>query len=131
MKPRVNSVGLCSTGEYLVFVEEVHKAKVLLRYPAGAGDHAHADNSSRQLSYHEDSFGWATLDTGRKADAWFYLAALRKAGPAAQSRWRTAQIAVNLSPRSSKRHSRTRSVFLEAEDRAQDWLYQPKPGALA
>jgi hypothetical protein len=44
------------------------------------------------LGYHDDSVAWATLDTGRKNEDWFYLAALRKAGPAAMGRWKTAPI---------------------------------------
>ena len=74
------------------------KTPILFRYPAGEHDHAHADNSRRQFGYHDDSFGWATLETGRKADDWFFLAAMRKAGPAAQSRWRTAPIGGEIRP---------------------------------
>jgi len=75
-----------------------HQTPILFRYPAGENDHAHADNSQRQFGYHDDSFAWATLDTGRKQDDWFYLAALRKAGPGAQSRWRTAPIGGEIRP---------------------------------
>jgi Domain of unknown function (DUF4832) len=75
-----------------------HKTPILFRYPAGEHDHAHADNSQRQFGYHDDSFGWATLDTGRKSDDWFFLAAMQKAGPAVQSRWRTAPIGGEIRP---------------------------------
>jgi len=74
------------------------KTPVLLRYPAGEHDYAHADNSGRSFGYHDDSFAWATLDTGRKDDDWFYLAALRKAGPAALDRWRTSPIGGEIRP---------------------------------
>ncbi len=74
------------------------KTPVLLRYPAGDDDFAHAPNGRRHFGYHDDSFAWATLDTGRKQDNWFYLAALRKAGPAAMERWRTAPIGGEIRP---------------------------------
>ena len=74
------------------------KTSVLLRYPAGENDSAHAPNGQRKLGYHDDSFAWATLDTGRKQDDWFYLNALRKAGPAAMDRWQTAPIGGEIRP---------------------------------
>ena len=74
------------------------KTPVLLRYPAGENDSAHAPNSGRKLGYHDDSFAWATLDTGRPGEEWFYLAALRQAGPAAMDRWRTAPIGGEIRP---------------------------------
>ena len=74
------------------------KTPVLLRYPAGDNDYAHAPNGRRSFGYHDDSFAWATLDTGRKNEDWFYLALLRKAGPAAMERWRTAPIGGEIRP---------------------------------
>lgn len=74
------------------------KTPVLLRYPAGKMDNAHAPNGQRKLGYHDDSFAWATLDTGRKEETWFYLAALRIAGPAAMDRWQTAPIGGEIRP---------------------------------
>ena len=74
------------------------KTPVLLRYPAGDSDSAHAPNARRRFGYHDDSFAWATLETGRKQDSWFYLAALRQAGPAALERWRTAPIGGEIRP---------------------------------
>jgi hypothetical protein len=74
------------------------KTPVLLRYPAGENDYAHAPNGRRNMGYHDDSFAWATLETSRKDDDWFYLAALRKAGPAAMDRWRTAPIGGEIRP---------------------------------
>ena len=74
------------------------KTPVLLRYPAGDDDYAHAANGRRSFGYHDDSFAWATLETGRKNEDWFYLALLRKAGPAALERWRTAPIGGEIRP---------------------------------
>ncbi len=74
------------------------RTPVLLRYPAGDRDAAHAANAGRNMGYHDDSFAWATLETGRKQDGWFYLAALRQAGPAALDRWRTAPIGGEIRP---------------------------------
>ena len=74
------------------------KTPVLLRYPAGDNDRAHASNAGRNMGYHDDSFAWGTLETGRKNDDWFYLTALRKAGPAAMERWKTAPIGGEIRP---------------------------------
>ncbi len=74
------------------------RTPVLLRYPAGDHAHAHASNAGRNMGYHDDSFAWATLETGRKQDDWFYLTALRKAGPAAMERWKTAPIGGEIRP---------------------------------
>lgn len=74
------------------------KTPVLLRYPAGERQFEHAPNAARPFGYHDDSFAWATLDTGRKDDDWFYLAALRAAGPAAMNRWQTAPIGGEIRP---------------------------------
>lgn len=74
------------------------RTPVLLRYPAGDHHRALAPNSRRNLGYHDDSFAWATLETGRKQDAWFYLAALHDAGPTAMERWRTAPIGGEIRP---------------------------------
>jgi hypothetical protein len=74
------------------------KTPVLVRYPAGDDKPAHAPNVHRRFGYHDDSFAWATLETGRKQDAWFYLAALRQAGPGALERWRTVPIGGEIRP---------------------------------
>ncbi len=71
---------------------------VLLRYPAGPNDYAHARNDDRPFGYHDDSFAWATLDTGKKADSWFYMPALKAAGPLAMSRWKTSPIGGEIRP---------------------------------
>ena len=74
------------------------KSPVLLRYPSGDNNRAHASNARRNMGYHDDSFAWATLETGRKNDDWFYLTALRQAGPAAMERWKTAPIGGEIRP---------------------------------
>ncbi|MDX1963690.1 MAG: hypothetical protein SFX18_11090 [Pirellulales bacterium] len=71
---------------------------VLLRYPAGEGDHQKATNSDRKFGYHDDSFAWATLETGKKGDEWFFMTTLKAAGPAAQAKWRTHPIGGEIRP---------------------------------
>ena len=72
---------------------------ILLRYPAGPNDPVHADNASRtRFGYHDDSFAWATLDTGREEDSWFFLAALKRAGPQAMARWTIQPIGGEIRP---------------------------------
>lgn len=71
---------------------------VLLRYPAGDHDDRKAGNAGRTFGYHDDSFAWATLDTGRKGDGWFYMAALKAAGPAAEAKWKTRPIGGEIRP---------------------------------
>ncbi len=74
------------------------KTPVLLRYPAGESDRVYASNARRSMGYHDDSFAWATLETGRKQDEWFYLTNLRKAGPEAMVRWRNSPIGGEIRP---------------------------------
>lgn len=74
------------------------KTPILLRYPAGEEDWAHAPNHERKLGYHDDSFAWATLDTGRKQDGWFFMAAMKNAGPAAMEKWKTQPIGGEIRP---------------------------------
>ncbi len=74
------------------------KTPVLLRYPAGDRDEAHAANAERPFGYHDDSFAWATLDTGRHQDDWFFVPALKAAGPAALAKWQTQPIGGEIRP---------------------------------
>lgn len=71
---------------------------VLLRYPAGDADRRKAGNSDRKFGYHDDSFAWATLHTGRKTDQWFYMTSLKAAGPDAEAKWRTYPIGGEIRP---------------------------------
>jgi hypothetical protein len=75
-----------------------HKTPVLLRYPAGEDAWAHAANQTRRLGYHDDSFAWATLDTGRPEDDWFFLTAMRAAGDEAWNKWQTSPIGGEIRP---------------------------------
>ena len=62
---------------------------VLLRYPAGDDTWGKAPNADRPFGYHDDSFAWATVGTGKKSDDWFYMPALKQAGAAAVAKWAT------------------------------------------
>jgi hypothetical protein len=72
------------------------KTPILLRYPAGENDGRFAPNAARNFGYHDDSFAWATLETARPQDSWYYMARLRKAG--ALDKWKTAPIGGEVRP---------------------------------
>jgi hypothetical protein len=74
------------------------RTPVLLRYPAGADDGVYASNTGRRFGYHDDSFGWATLETGRPQDSWFFMSLLRRGGEGVRQRWRTAPIGGEIRP---------------------------------
>ncbi len=74
------------------------RTPVLLRYPAGDSDPKYAANHRRALGYHDDSFAWATLETGKKSDEWFFMARMRRAGPEAVEKWRTQPIGGEVRP---------------------------------
>jgi hypothetical protein len=69
---------------------------VLLRYPANEKTWQKAANAKRNFGYHDDSFAWATLDTGKKDDNWFYMPALKAAG--ALDKWKTQPIGGEIRP---------------------------------
>lgn len=71
---------------------------VLLRYPAGENHYAHAPNQTRAFGYHDDSFAWATLDTGKQADNWFFMPALKAAGEEALQKWKSRPIGGEIRP---------------------------------
>jgi Domain of unknown function (DUF4832) len=71
---------------------------VLLRYPSGPNDDSRASNAGRPFGYHDDSFAWATLDTGRKGDEWFYMTALKAAGPQSLDKWKSRPIGGEIRP---------------------------------
>lgn len=72
--------------------------QILLRYPAGKDAWAHAANHERSFGYHDDSFAWATLDTGRQEDDWFFVPAMKAAGPRALDKWKTHAIGGEIRP---------------------------------
>lgn len=74
---------------------------VLLRYPSNGLDGNQAKNVDRGFGYHDDSFGWATLDTGKEADDWFFMATMKEAG--ALDVWKTMPIGGELRPELWKR----------------------------
>ncbi|MEZ6141777.1 MAG: DUF4832 domain-containing protein [Zavarzinella sp.] len=71
---------------------------VLLRYPASSTHPQYAMNAERHFGYHDDSFAWATLHTGKKGDEWFYMTTLKAAGTAAESKWKTKPIGGEIRP---------------------------------
>jgi Domain of unknown function (DUF4832) len=71
---------------------------ILLRYPAGENTWGKASNAKRPFGYHDDSFAWATLDTGKKGDDWFYVPALKHAGSEAVEKWRRHPIGGEIRP---------------------------------
>ncbi|MGL6094602.1 MAG: DUF4832 domain-containing protein, partial [Fimbriiglobus sp.] len=74
------------------------RTPVLLRYPAGGADSRTAKNADRRFGYHDDSFAWGTLDTGRPGDEWFFVSALKAAGPDAEAKWKTRPIGGEIRP---------------------------------
>lgn len=72
------------------------KTRLVARYPAGPDDARYADNTARTIGYHDDSFAWATVHTGRPGDAWFFETRLRTAG--ALDKWRTQPIGGEVRP---------------------------------
>lgn len=80
------------------FEQAFRTTPILLRYPAGPGAWAHAANHDRRFGYHDDSFAWATLDTGRDEDDWFFMPALQAAGPKALQKWKSSPIGGEIRP---------------------------------
>ncbi len=82
----------------VAYEKAFHRVSVLLRYPAAPENSRLAANAHRPFGYHDESFAWGTLDTGRKEDSWFYLPALKAAGPPAMERWKTHPIGGEIRP---------------------------------
>ncbi len=74
------------------------RTPVLLRYPAGDNHPEYEPNDRRPFGYHDDSFAWATLETGKKNDDWYYLALLQRAGPVAIEKWKTHPVGGEIRP---------------------------------
>lgn len=98
--PRPNLFASKRTQERIMAAYEraFHRVPVLLRYPASAENSVLAANAHRPFGYHDDSFAWGTLETGRTEDSWFYVAALKAAGPLAMDRWKTQPIGGEIRP---------------------------------
>ena len=78
------------------FAKAFEKTPILMRYPAGDDDWAHAPNANSPFGYHDDSFAYATVDTGKEEDSWYYMAALQAAG--ATEAWKTRMIGGEIRP---------------------------------
>jgi hypothetical protein len=74
------------------------KTPVLLRYPAGDNHKQKAPNAKRPFGYHDDSFAWGTLDSGKKSDGWFFMPLMKAAGPEALDKWKTQPIGGEIRP---------------------------------
>lgn len=72
------------------------KTRLLARYPAGPSHLRYADNSRRALGYHDDSFAWATVHTGKKGEGWFFETLLRQAD--VLEKWRYQPIGGEVRP---------------------------------
>ncbi len=80
----------------LAFRDAFKTTPILLRYPAGEDDYHHSPNHELPFGYHDDSFAWATLDTGKPADDWFFMPAMRRAG--ADQKWKSHPIGGEIRP---------------------------------
>ena len=106
---------------------------ILLRYPSDASEEF-ANNVGRRFGYHDDSFAWATLPTGRNADDWFFLSLMDDAGAGEQ--WKTQPIGGEIRPElwgkifdapigQPKRAHRKAQDFMECVERSHvTWLME-------
>jgi len=74
------------------------RTPVLLRYPADSSEADKAPNAARPFGYHDDSFAWATLETRKRDDDWFFMAAMKRAGTKALDKWKTQPIGGEIRP---------------------------------
>ena len=78
------------------FEKAFTKTPVLMRYAAGTDDWSFAPNVDRPFGFHDDSFAWATVDTGKDEDDWFFMTKIKKAG--AMDAWKTRMIGGEIRP---------------------------------
>lgn len=78
------------------FVKAFPKTHVLLRYPAGESDQEYADTRQAKLGYHDDSFAWATIETKKTGEEWFFMGKMRRAG--LLEKWKTVPIGGEIRP---------------------------------
>ena len=107
------------------------KTPVLIRYPAGENQQRFAPNANLPFGYHDDSFAWGTLDTGRQEDGWFYLPSLKAAGAAALNKWRTQPIGGEVRPEvwgqihdAKPRHKQAQDFLACVEQTHVSWLME-------
>jgi hypothetical protein len=74
------------------------KTMVLLRYPAAEGDSRYVATVRLPFGYHDDSFAWATLDSGKKHEDWFFMARLKRGGPELLDTWKRYPIGGEIRP---------------------------------
>jgi hypothetical protein len=72
------------------------RTRLVARYPAGDHDARYAQNFRRAMGYHDDSFAWATVHTGKRGEEWFFESRLRAAG--ALEKWRNQPIGGEVRP---------------------------------
>jgi hypothetical protein len=72
------------------------RTPVLLRYPAGDDDYTYTSTADRPFGYHDDSFAFATLPTGREEDSWFFVPKLIRAKET--EKWRKHPIGGEIRP---------------------------------
>ncbi len=90
--------------------------KILLRYPAGKDAWKKAPNAKRAFGYHDDSFAWATLDTGKKKDDWYFMPSMKEAG--VEEKWKRFPVGGEIRPELWKR-SFTESPHPKGQDFAE------------
>jgi hypothetical protein len=107
------------------------KTHVLLRYPVGNDRDDLAPNAERPFGYHDDSFAWGTLDTGRESDSWFFVPSLKAAGDAAMQKWRTQPIGGEVRPEvwgqihdAEPRHRQAQDFITCVEETHVSWLME-------
>lgn len=108
------------------FEQAFKKTHVLLRYPAGKGNYHFADNRQTRVGYHDDSFAWATLETGKKEDSWFFVPSLKQAG--LTEKWKTVPIGGEVRPElwkttfTDKKHPKEQDFMQCVEETHVSWL---------
>jgi hypothetical protein len=108
------------------YEESFRETKILLRYPAGPENPDKAPTVGRRFGYHDDSFAWGTLDTG---SSWFFMAAMKAAGPTAIETWKTQPIGGEVRPelwriihQAEVPHPQAQDFFKCVEETHVSWL---------
>jgi len=97
------------------YEQAFRQTRILLRYPAGPDAYQFAANHNRPFGYHDDSFAWATLDTGKEEDSWYFEPTLKAAQ--ATDKWKRNPIGGEIRP------ELWRTIFTkEPHPRAQDFV---------
>mgnify|MGYP001556494120 CR=1 FL=1 len=77
------------------YLRAFRRPRLLLRYPAGPDASYYADNRTLAMGYHDDSFAYATMPSGKPA-SWFFLDRMTRAG--ALDKWRTQPVGGEVRP---------------------------------